>query len=213
MNLTRGGLSPAKIINLSTQDEVPCMFNPFEYTISKQNSWERESTKGKNVPKHNFQKGEAKILSLTLHFDSLAEKRDVRDYTYKLWEMMLIDTQSIDDTTGKGAPPAVAFEWGRLYFEAIITSMKEKFSLFLSDGTPVRSTVDVTLEQHTDDTVYEPQMQGQGAGQGAPQTTTATEGDRVDNIASANNTDQRTIAEQNNVDDPMNIPPGTTLSV
>jgi len=98
-------------------------------------------------------------------------------------------------------------------FEAIITSMKEKFSLFLSDGTPVRSTVDVTLEQHTDDTVYEPQMQGQGAGQGAPQTTTATEGDRVDNIASANNTDQRTIAEQNNVDDPMNIPPGTTLSV
>jgi hypothetical protein len=46
---TRGDLEPATIINLATGDQVYCMFNPHEYTLSKQNTWQQGETKGKYV--------------------------------------------------------------------------------------------------------------------------------------------------------------------
>jgi hypothetical protein len=208
MNLTKGGMSPAKIVNLSTQEEVLFMFNPYEYTLAKQNTWETEWGKGQNVPHHNFQRGGSQSLSLALHFDSLLEKKDVRGYTDMLWKMMMIDEQEIDAKTGKGSPPPIAFEWGKLYFKAIITSMNQKFSLFLADGTPVRCTVDVKLEQYVDENKFQPQIQGMGQGQDPPPTTTVVEGDRLDHVSN----NPRSVANNNNIDDPLNVPPGTTLS-
>jgi len=214
MNLTKGGLSPAKIKNLVTQEEVKFMFNPFEFSISKTNTWEKETGKGLNVPRHNFQSGGAQTLSLKLHFDSLAQQSDVRAYTAPLWTMMMIDEQNKNQTTGKGSPPVVAFEWGRLYFEAIITTMTEHFTLFMADGTPVRCEVDVTLEQYTVSIGTPPSTSG--GGQTAPQSTTMTEGDRLDHVSgsgSGGTSDYRPLAEQNNIDNPMNVPPGTELKV
>ena len=54
MTTTRGGLEPAVIVNKDTDETVRCMFNPHEYTLTKQNRWERGKTKGKNVPKLKF---------------------------------------------------------------------------------------------------------------------------------------------------------------
>ena len=36
MATTRGGLEPAVIVNVDTGEPVRCMFNPHEYTLSKQ---------------------------------------------------------------------------------------------------------------------------------------------------------------------------------
>lgn len=213
MNQTKGGLAPAKLINLSTNDEVLFMFNPFEYTISKSNTWEKETGKGVNVPRQVFQRGGAQTLQLTLHFDSMKEQEDVRGYTDTLWKMMMIDDQNKDSVTDKGSPPVVAFEWGRLYFKAIITKMDQKFSVFLADGTPVRCTVTVSLDQYVDENEFQPQVSGLPPGQGASQSATVVEGDRLDHVAANNNSDHRTVAEQNNIDDPNNVPPGTSLRV
>ena len=213
MNQTKGGLSPAKIINLSTNDEVLFMFNPFEYTISKQNTWQKESGKGTNVPRQVFQRGGAESLSLTLHFDSMKEQEDVRGYTDTLWKMMMIDDQNKDSVTDKGSPPVVAFEWGRLYFKAIITKMDQKFSVFLADGTPVRCTVTISLDQFVDENEFQPQIEGLPPGQGASESATVVEGDRMDHVAANSGSDHRTVAEQNNIDDPTNVPPGTSLRV
>jgi hypothetical protein len=35
MPTTKGGLVPAKLVNLATNDEVNCMFNPHEYSLTK----------------------------------------------------------------------------------------------------------------------------------------------------------------------------------
>ena len=54
MSTTRGNLAPAIVKNITTGEEVPCMFNPHEYTLTKRNQWEAGNTKGKNVPKMKF---------------------------------------------------------------------------------------------------------------------------------------------------------------
>jgi hypothetical protein len=213
-NLTRGGLVAAKIVNLATREEVRFMFNPFEYTISKQNSWEKKSVMGQNIPQVVFQQGGAQTLSLTLHFDSLPQGTDVRRFTDPLWKMMMVNEQAENPRSGKSSPPAVAFEWGRLYFKSIITSMSQKFTLFNPDGTPVRCSVDVSLEQIIDENNFQPQVAGQSGGQTAPRSTTVIQGDRMDHIATSSSgspDNWRSIAETNNIDDPLRIRPGQDL--
>lgn len=213
---TRGGLKPATIVNLSTNEEVRCMFNPHEYTLTKSNSWEAKPVRGKNVPKVTFKQGGAQSLKLTLHFDTLAEGADVRDLTDPLWKMMLVDESSQNPRSGKSAPPQVAFRWGKLSFEAVIKTLSQKFTLFIDDGKPVRCTVDITLDQLIDVDDYQPQdPSSEGAGQ-TEQLVTVIEGDRMDNVASSSTGDPgsyRDIAEANNVDDPLKVKPGQQLRV
>ena len=69
MSPTRGGLEPAVIVNKDTGETVRCMFNPHEYTLTKQNRWERGETKGKNVPRLKFSQGGSQTLKLQLFFE------------------------------------------------------------------------------------------------------------------------------------------------
>jgi hypothetical protein len=216
LNTTRGGLQPASVVNLFTNEEVRCMFNPNEYTLTKQNRWQKKPVKGKNVPLVIFQQGGAQTLKLTLHFDTLAEGTDVRDHTDPLWKMMMVDEQSENPRSGKSFPPLVAFRWGKLNFQAVITNLSQKFTLFLDNGTPVRCTVDITLEQLIDVDDYAPQAPDGAVAGAAQQVVTAVAGDRLDAIAAAAGQaaeSWREIAEANNIDDPLSIRPGQTLRI
>ena len=210
LNLTKGGLEPATLTNLDTQEIINFMFNPFEYTLSKTNTWQAKPVTGQNLPYVTFDQGGAITLKLILHFDSQAENKDVRTYTDKLWKLVMINEAKVNAKTGKGQPPAVAFDWGKMHFKAIITSMSHSYTLFSEKGIPLRCAVDVSLQQYVED----PNPSGQPqASTGAPSTpTTAVQGQRLDNIAS-NPNDQRKIAEQNNINNPLNVPRGTKLKV
>jgi len=213
--LTRGGLVPAKITNLSTNKIVLFMFNPQEYKISKTVNWTDQKVTGQNLPKVIFSDGGAPTLHLTLHFDTLAiGSTDVRAYSSPLWQMAVIDTTTENARTHKGTPPPVAFEWGRLYFKAIITQISESFTLFTPSGIPIRSVVDIDLKQFLDIAAQPPQVPEQST-QPAPQTTTAVQGDRLDHIAARTTGDAsnyRQVAEANNIDNPMQVRPGQTLN-
>ena len=147
MATTKGGLEPATITNVDTSETVRCMFNPHEYTLTKQNRWERGKKKGKNVPKLKFTQGGAQQLKLQLFFDTYADGSDVREHTDSLWRMMMVNADKVNPRSNKSEPPPVMFQWGGLVFAAVITNMSQKFTLFLKDGTPVRATVDISLEQ------------------------------------------------------------------
>ena len=211
LNLTKGGLAPATLTNMDTNDIVNFMFNPFEYTLSKSNTWQDKAVTGQNLPYVNFQQGGAITLKLTLHFDSQALGTDVRNFTDKLWKMVMINEAKADAKTGKGQPPPVVFDWGKLHFKAIITSLSQKFILFTETGIPLRCTVDIDLRQYLD----EPGETG--AAQASSSTTTkapvtATQGQRLDNMT-ANPNDQRKVAEKNNINNPLKVPTGTKLKV
>ena len=229
--LTKGGLTPGTITNLSNTDKiVKFMFNPFEYSITKSTTWTPTTVTGRNVPILAFQSGTPMSLSLNLYFDTLDTRADdgtytsVREHTLNLWDMMMIDTANINETSGKSEPPSVAFEWGSVYFKAIVQSLTEKLTLFSETGTPLRAEMTVKLDQYYDPEDVEPQVPSQPTWTTiAPKATTFTAGTRLDLIAayktkvveSGEDTAQtmRSIAEGNNIDNPLNIPSGTQLLI
>jgi len=215
MPTTRGGLEPAVIINKNTGERVPCMFNPYEYTITKQNTYEQASTKGLNIPRVRFRQGGAQTLTLRLLFDTYGQGEDVRTYTAPLWRMMMVDEDRADQRTGKSEPPHCIFQWGRFEFEAVITKMDEKFTLFLKDGTPVRTVVNITLQQVIDEEAHAKQNPTSGGGT-APRTRIVYAGDRLDLIAweeYGDATRWRRIAEANGITDPLRLRPGQILMI
>ncbi len=215
MATTRGGLEPAVIVNVDTGEPVRCMFNPHEYTLSKQNRWQRGETKGKNVPRLKFSQGGSQTLKLQLFFDTYAEGTDVRTHTDPLWRMMMVNTDKTNPRSNKSEPPPVMFQWGGLAFEAVITSMTQKYTLFLQDGTPARATVDITLEQLRDEEDFAGQNPTSGGGE-APKTRVVHAGARIDLIAYEEYEDAaqwRRIAEANGLIHPLRLRPGQRLVV
>ena len=93
---TKTGLAKATVKNLVTEEVVSCMFNPHEYTLTKQNQWEPGDTKGKNVPKIKFKQGGAESLKLQLFFDTYGTEpaEDVRKHTQDLWKMMMVSDEN-----------------------------------------------------------------------------------------------------------------------
>ncbi|MEC4815944.1 MAG: hypothetical protein SAK29_22120, partial [Scytonema sp. PMC 1069.18] len=44
-------------------------------------------------------------------------------------------------------PPVYIFTWSQEYFYCVMNSLTYTLTMFLSDGTPVRATVDISLEE------------------------------------------------------------------
>ena len=221
MAKTRGDLEAARIYAVSEDGNdlhglsVDCMFNPFEYTISKSNSYEEKSGNGTDVPVVEFKKAGAQTLKLTLTFDTYDKATDVSLLTNKLWKLM--EAKSNDETTGdnKKVPPWVAFEWGVFKFVSVITNMTQKFTMFLKDGTPVRAAVDVTFTQYKDLNDYPGQNPTSGGGP-IERVRTIIAGDRLDVIAAevyGDATKWRSIAAYNGIINPLALRPGTRLNI
>ncbi len=218
LNLTKGGLAPATITNLDTNEVVNFMFNPFEYTLTKSNTWHDKPVTGQNLPYINFQQGGAIKLKLTLHFDTQSAGTDVRTLTDKLWKMVMINESKVDAKTGKGQPPAVVFDWGKLHFKAVISDLSQHFTLFTDTGIPLRCSVDISLQQYLDEATAQAQSGsggGGGSSSGSGSTTprapvTAVQGQRLDHVAG---NDHRAVAERNNINNPLNVPRGTKLKM
>lgn len=214
---TQSGLQAAVIKNLINNDEVICMFNPHEYTLTKQNQYTSENVKGLNVPKVKFEQGGAETLKLQLFFDTYAtgEETDVRKHTEKLWNMMMITNDKKNQDNNKSEPPAVAFTWGSLRFEAVITNISQKFTLFNDKGVPLRTTVDVTFQQIKDEQNHHKQNPTSGGGP-AMKMHAVQSGDRLDWIAAkvyGDPTHWRLIAQANNLRSLLKIREGMQLII
>lgn len=215
MTNSGAGLKQAIIKNLVTGAEVRCMFNPHEYTLTKQNQWEQGESKGLNVPKVKFKQGGAESLKLQLFFDTYAENSDVRKHTQGLWDMMMVTEAKKNQTNNKSEPPHVAFQWGSFHFEAVITSISQRFTLFSKDGLPLRTTVDVTFQQVKDEQKHHKQNPTSGGGP-AMKTHTVQAGERLDWIAAqvyGDPTHWRLIAGQNQLTHPLRLREGQQLVI
>lgn len=208
-------LAKATISEIGGGLKVPCMFNPYEYSVSKSNSFNEQSKNDADTPHAEFAKSGAQTLKLILIFDSYESGGDVSQETNKLWKLMLVKTQSDSRKGKKKEPPEVAFEWGVFKFVAYITAMTQQFTLFKEDGTPVRAKVDITFTQYTDVEDYPGQNPTSGGGP-IEQVWRVVAGDRLDTIAAKIYQDAskwRLIAEYNRIVDPLALRPGQTLSI
>lgn len=219
-------LAKARIINCVTDEVTVCMFNPKEYTFSKQNQWSEKTAKGQSVSHMEFGGGSPATLKLQLFFDTYEDHdfgqvrvkagEDVRKYTKGLWDLMKISEQKKNKATDKGEPPHCRFEWGSLWsFEAVIDSLSQKFTLFRADGTPLRAIVDVSFRQIRDEGQY-PRQNPTSGGSPNEHIHIVTSGENLQAIAYAAYGDPnhwRYLAQINNIDDPLGLRPGQTLLI
>lgn len=212
-------LAKASIINVDFPSEgsVRCMFNPKEYSISKQNNWESKPTPGQNVPQLEFTSGGAATLQMQLLFDTYESGKDVRDvYTRNLWKMMMVDSRLRYPNSEKARPPKVRFVWGKSWsFDSVITSLKQQFTLFSPLGFPVRALVDVTFQQIADASLLVLQNPTSG-GEGGERVWQVSDGDTLAWIAHksyGDSTKWRLIADANRLTDLRRLPLGAVLVI
>jgi hypothetical protein len=220
MNGSSGQLAKAEIyvIDGSQQGQtIECMFRPKEYTLTKQNTWQTPQSKGTDVPSLEFSGGDSTSLTMDLFFDTYESGMDVRkQYTNRIWELMAIDSKLTDRTTAKGRPPTCEFRWGPVKsFKAVITSINQKFTMFKSDGTPVRTTLTVTFKEAQKLGQY-PFQNPTTASEPGYKFRIIKEGDALDWIAYEEYGDSalwRLIADTNKLENPMNLVPGQVITI
>ena len=223
---TRSGLIAAEIYEVDQSGNrkgggtsVFCMFNPNEYSVSKTNNYEEKPANNSNTPHAEFKKAGPQSLKLNLVFDTYEQGTNVALETNKLWKFMEPSEETGSGQNRKTSPPQVAFEWGVFKFVSFITSMTQKFTLFLNTaaqtGVPVRAQVDITFTQYTDLNDYPSQNPTSGGGP-LERVWHVKAGDRIDNIAYAVYGDPnkwRYIAIHNGMHSPLEIRPGQYLNI
>lgn len=213
-----GELAKASLKSLDASNAQPIefMFNPTEYSLSKSNTWSPVKIVGSNVPRLEFTSGGSTSLSLELLFDTYEAQTDVRDHTDKLFDLTKIASETIDATTGVGRPPKVLFSWGRMFnFPAVITSISIQFTLFLSNGTPVRAKVSLSLEE-CEDPDDMPAQNPTTQGTVGHKIHVVKPGDTISGIAYREFGDSkawRHLADTNDLDDPKDLRPGQILAI
>lgn len=135
-------LEKAKIIaeKSNSQETIEVLFNPNEYNLDMTNTFTFDKIPGLSVPIGRFVSGSERKLKMDLFFDTYESGEDVRDYTSRISDLLEIDADL-------HAPPICTFVWGPMSFRGAITSVNQKFTMFLDSGTPVRAKLNVTFQK------------------------------------------------------------------
>jgi len=200
-------LEKAVISNLDTNDEIEVLFNPKEYVIEKKTPWAEQNVFGMDSPPVQFTIGERKRLSMELFFDTSEEKSDVRSYTGKMEELMVVNAQ-------EHRPPLLRFSWGTLSFDCVLEDMVQRYTLFANDGTPLRAILKVVFKEYATAATQLSNTRRESADH--TKRLVVREGETLASVSAREYNDPgkwRVIADANNIDDPENIASGTIVEL
>lgn len=198
---------PAKatIINTVTNDKIAVMYNPEEFKLEQGNNFAEVGIPGRNAPPIQYVRGKSRTLSMELFFDTYESRQDVRVHSGQIVNLL----NPLPETK---APPVLMFMMGRFSFECVLVDAGQRFTMFLSDGTPVRSMLSARFQEYTR-TDFDVQ---QGFFLGPPALHSFAQGQTLSGLAASYLGDAgnwRQIAEANKIDDPFHILPGTQLII
>jgi nucleoid-associated protein YgaU len=196
-----------------------CWFNPTTLALRRGARWKDEPTIAQSAQKPTYLGGEGETitLNLLLHAEDDRTGSDVQDNVQEL--LGLVEASKVAALQGQTRPRTMTLHWGSFASCLMIArSVDVTIELFDVDGTPLRATVTLALSQ------YQPEA-GQGTSQWTNPTTRATQARRVHHIQAGDNVHlvaQRhfrdparwhTIAEFNELDDPLRLRAGDVLVV
>ncbi|PZS32183.1 MAG: peptidase M23 [Pseudonocardiales bacterium] len=186
-------------------------FNPKEYTVAKTAEWKRNASKGaKQSSMPEFVGPQARTITLEMFLDA-AEKAG-KDVVADI-ETLMACLVPLPASGPKALPPFVQFGWGKLVIlTAYVKSVSVKITMFRADGSPVRATCSLTLEEVPNKKV-KPQNPTSGALH-ASSSHVIVAGDSLASLAYSEYGDPtlwRAIADANRIDDPLRLQPGRRL--
>ena len=204
----KGGAEPGASLG-----QIEFQFNPKELSIQKSAQW--SSKPARNAPSAGpveFTGAGACKLSMEVFFDaSDTMDSSVVTKVEKLFVCCVPTKQSLTQKNG-ATPPLVVLHWGKVTsFTAFVTSVQAKYTLFTPEGTPIRATCNVTLEEMPGP----PGKQNPTSGALTARTQhTMVAGDSLASIAYREYGDPllwRPLAVFNGIDDPLRMKPGASL--
>jgi nucleoid-associated protein YgaU len=151
--------------------KVEALFNPNEITLSKSATWAQQRSvstgrRGGSAIVQEFRGSEAETFSIELFFDTYESRSgsqswlrsamprlpgvglqpdatDVRQHTERVAKLAEVDQEL-------HRPPKCHLLWGAFdIFTGVMTSVQQRFTLFLQDGTPVRATLTCSFAEAT----------------------------------------------------------------
>ena len=217
---------------LDPSTKFPASFNPTEYTLTKSVQYAEHPIPGLDSPILQFVRGQAETTSIDLFFDSTdkgmgSTATPVTADTDKFYRLVKMSGSS-------HAPPVCLFTWGTTGFpgskldgdwrdqartrqdglKCVIESLRQRFTLFSSEGVPLRATLTVGLKEYktVQDQLVELNLQS------ADQTHAYTlrQGETLNDVANSVYGDPnawRPIADRNQVTDPLAVPAGSILEI
>jgi hypothetical protein len=144
-------LEHATLTNVDTGQRFEVLFNPSEYSLSKDNNFAEAAIPGLSSPLLQFVHGNLRRLEMELFFDTYEghvhggrqvnpPASDVRALTGPVVDLMAINPET-------HAPPVVLFAWGELTFTGVLSRVTQRFTMFLDSGVPVRAQLQVTFSE------------------------------------------------------------------
>ncbi|MDQ1909560.1 LysM peptidoglycan-binding domain-containing protein [Paenibacillus sp. GD4] len=201
-------LTKAKIFVEATNPyDFEVLFNPSEYELETTNSFAFQESPGASAPTAQFLSGDETVLTMDLFFDTYEASKDVREETFKIVKLLEVDSDL-------HAPPYVRFVWGSLNFRGVVEKVKQKYTMFLDSGIPVRATLSVTIKAVmtlTEQLQLTPRQSADRTKQ-----KPFNQGDQLWMMAAHEYDDPgkwRDIARANRIDNPRHIEPGRKLIV
>lgn len=187
--------------------EIPVLFNPTEYSVEYSATFQETAPPGLNNPIIQFVNGNARVLTMDLLFDTYTDHggRSVLEKTEPFTDLL-----SIDATTH--APRRVEFRWGAFNFMAVVEKISQRFTMFRSDGVPVRATLSVTFKQYK--TIAEQLRDPRRNSADKTKRRVFEAHDSIWLLAAREYGEVRywrLIANENDIEDPRRIEPGRVL--
>ncbi len=204
MAATSGGsVSKAWFQSADTGATFDVQYNPTNFKFDKPVSWKEHDDQGV-VSSLEFQKVSPATMQCELTFDTTANGSDVR----QTWVNKLLELTNPEITPGSGEaaeldkkrPHKVWFTWGSFELLGVIESVNVTYTMFASDGTPLRAKVNVKMKEWAAENSYA-SSGGEGYYGSEPvKLLTAQAGQTITSTGS----DWRAVADANNLNDPIN---------
>jgi nucleoid-associated protein YgaU len=205
--------------------ELEVQFSPTELALSKGVQLAEVPIPGLDAPILQFVRGQTETLALDLFFDTTETNTAVTERTDAFYALVKIDPES-------HAPPVCRFIWGKAAFagahfsgriasqqrrngfQCVVESVRQRFTLFSSDGTPLRAVLTVSLREYK--TLAQQLTEIRFRSPEHTRTHVVQRGETLSAIAADAYDDPgewRPIAERNRIVDPLALSPGTVLQL
>ncbi len=194
-------------------ETITALFNPSKLTFNKVVSWKKAEPKQHNVPELQFNSAQPRTLNVDLIFDTYDNsewfKEDVREQTDKVFKLTTMEEDM-------HRPPVCRISWGSvgIFFQGVLEKLTQDFTMFMEDGTPVRATLRCTFKEWR--TNYDDLNAANPHSSDIAKMRVLKRGETLSSIAAEEYHDPtlwRPIAEENKIDDPRALVPGTVLLI
>ena len=208
-------------------------YNPKEFTLEKGLQHAEIAIPGLETPLQQFVRGQAEKLTVELFFDTTDDgmgpgATSVTEHTDEIYKLCKIENSS-------HAPPIVTFSWNSKFsgadlakdgkgaltanqcrnsFVGVVESVRQQFTLFSSEGIPLRATVNLTLIEYRplDKQLAELRRNSPDKTHSHPLSDRETLSQLSGHYYN-NNRKWRYIANENRIEDPRRLHPGIILRV